>query len=496
MAFELGGRADKFGNRYERRYFVSLMAKVLQGGLLSVQSEPTGDDESGTDIIVEYQGGRKDFHQCKARNGSNEHWTMSALARHKVFQHIKEHVKTEQNHFVFVTALPFVALNDLCLAARNSDSCQRFVTNQLTTHGRKNLFDQWRKNLGLGETAADQEQAAFYLRQFEICTLSDDSVEGDQWKYVLGSMFTGNPDDVYDVLLNLTENDNYGKTLTAGILQQYLEQRGYQRRLLAADTNIPLQIERLNHRFKAHFRPIGDHPFPIQEAHMALRAILTGKNVLLLGEAGIGKSGCVQALLAELDKRHIPYLALSVDQKVPQGTPEYYGEALGFRASPVLCLESQLASGQMGVLILDQLDSLRWATRSCEEALDVCGEMLRQVQALSYSGDRAVRVVLVSRKFDYENDLALRRLCTLATPEQSDPWEQIKLHAWDEERVEIFVGKERYARMLPAMKRILRTLCYLYIWQFLEDARKDNAFTTPVDPVSYTHLTLPTNSLV
>lgn len=53
MAFELGGRADKFGNRYERRYFVSLMAKVLQGGLLSVQSEPTGDDESGTDIIVE-----------------------------------------------------------------------------------------------------------------------------------------------------------------------------------------------------------------------------------------------------------------------------------------------------------------------------------------------------------------------------------------------------------------------------------------------------------
>ena len=36
MAFELGGRADKFGNRYERRYFVSLMAKVLQGGLLSV----------------------------------------------------------------------------------------------------------------------------------------------------------------------------------------------------------------------------------------------------------------------------------------------------------------------------------------------------------------------------------------------------------------------------------------------------------------------------
>ena len=212
-----------------------------------------------------------------------------------------------------------------------------------------------------------------------------------------------------------------------------------------------------------------------------LQTILAGKNVLLLGGAGIGKSGCVQALLDELDNEHIPYLALSVDQKVPQGTPEYYGEALGFRASPVLCLESQLASGQMGVLILDQLDSLRWATRSCEEALDVCGEMLRQVQALSCSGDRVVRVVLVSRKFDYENDLALRRLCTLAIPEQSDPWEQIKLHAWDEERVEFFVGKERYARMLPAMKRILRTPCYLYIWQFLEDVRKDNAFTTPVD---------------
>ena len=30
---------------------------------------------------------------------------------------IKDHVKAEQNRFVFVTALPFVALNDLCLAA-------------------------------------------------------------------------------------------------------------------------------------------------------------------------------------------------------------------------------------------------------------------------------------------------------------------------------------------------------------------------------------------
>ena len=166
-----------------------------------------------------------------------------------------------------------------------------------------------------------------------------------------------------------------------------------QRRLLASDTNIPLQIERLNHRFKSHFRPIGDHPFPIQEAHTVLQTILAGKNVLLLGDAGIGKSGCVQALLDELDNEHIPYLAFSADQKVPQGTPEYYGEALGFRASPVLCLESQLASGQMGVLILDQLDSLRWATRSCEEALDVCGEMPRQVQALSCGGDRTVRVI-------------------------------------------------------------------------------------------------------
>ena len=47
--------------------------------------------------------------------------------------------------------------------------------------------------------------------------------------------------------------------------------------------------------------------------------------------------------------------------------------------------------------------------------------------------------------------------------------------------METFVGKERYACMLPAMKRILQIPCYLYIWQFLEDARKDNEFATPVD---------------
>ena len=212
-----------------------------------------------------------------------------------------------------------------------------------------------------------------------------------------------------------------------------------------------------------------------------LQTILAGKNVLLLGDAGIGKSGCVQALLDELDNEHIPYLALSVDQKIPQGTPEYYGEDLGFRASPVLLPRKpvgQWSNGSshlrpVGLPSLGDPFMRRSTGRLRRDATAGAGFKLRRRPDC--------RVILVSRKFDYENDLALHRLCTSATPEQSGLWEPIELHAWDEERVETFVGKERYACMLPAMKRILQIPCYLYIWQFLEDARKDNEFATPVD---------------
>ena len=75
MPLEVGGRADKMGNRYEIKCVIYELLKVLREENYSVVVEAIGDDEVGTDILVTSFGGVKEHQQCKVRNASKEHWT-------------------------------------------------------------------------------------------------------------------------------------------------------------------------------------------------------------------------------------------------------------------------------------------------------------------------------------------------------------------------------------------------------------------------------------
>ena len=52
MAFEPGGYADKLGNRYEGRWVVKQLLRLLNEEINSVTIEAIGDDEQGVDVIV------------------------------------------------------------------------------------------------------------------------------------------------------------------------------------------------------------------------------------------------------------------------------------------------------------------------------------------------------------------------------------------------------------------------------------------------------------
>lgn len=65
MPLEIGGRADKMGNRYEIRCIIYEMLKVLREINYSVVIEALGDDEVGTDILITDFEGRKEHQQCK-----------------------------------------------------------------------------------------------------------------------------------------------------------------------------------------------------------------------------------------------------------------------------------------------------------------------------------------------------------------------------------------------------------------------------------------------
>jgi hypothetical protein len=74
MSYEVGGRADKNGNRYEIRWVIYQMMTVLEERIESVTLEALGDDEKGVDVWIFNNDGTREAQQCKGRNGSREAW--------------------------------------------------------------------------------------------------------------------------------------------------------------------------------------------------------------------------------------------------------------------------------------------------------------------------------------------------------------------------------------------------------------------------------------
>ena len=50
MAYEMGGRADKYGNRFEYNWVVCKLLDVIEEKLACVILEALGKDESGVDL--------------------------------------------------------------------------------------------------------------------------------------------------------------------------------------------------------------------------------------------------------------------------------------------------------------------------------------------------------------------------------------------------------------------------------------------------------------
>lgn len=139
MAFEPGGMSEKLGNRYEGRWVAKQLLRLLNEEIASVTVELIGPDEQGVDLLVVGKDGVRQLQQCKARCGSCESWTISALRNKGLLGHLKDHLNRDPNHkFALVTAIPAQMVADICESARNSnDNPKDFFQYQIEAVGEK-----------------------------------------------------------------------------------------------------------------------------------------------------------------------------------------------------------------------------------------------------------------------------------------------------------------------------------------------------------------------
>lgn len=478
MSFERGGRADKEGNTYENGFLVRLFLRLINEKIQYVQVEPIEENSDYAEFIaVDYDGTRR-YYQCKASNGDCDHWRFSDLRSYNIFSNAKKIVCSDtRNQYIFISPLGYAGLDSLCNRARTSSSPEDFVKYQLTANY-QSYFKSIAENLQLDVNAAhNRAKLVDILARSYFETYGRSREEREDLETQIGYMFLG-PAKAVRILLEQYANDNrqYGVKITAHDLLVYLENQKIKLRDICRDKRVLPQIQILNTVRWGSFSPINGVLFHRCATEQLIRDFESGSSLILHGRAGAGKSGCVEEFIQYLKQKGILYLAIKLDKEIPQKSADDYGKTLGLPQSPVYCLNA-LSPNKSCVLILDQLDSLRWTCTHSATALDVCKEMIRQAAEINREHGGRISILLVSRTFDLDTDPGLQAL--FADPKQKDgiKWSKISVGLLSDNEVQNIVGKP-YPQMPHKLKKTLQIPSSLLVWSHLENNDKRNAVTS------------------
>ena len=487
MPYETGGRADKLGNRYEGRWIVKQLLRLINEEIASITVEAIGGEEEGVDLWIKNLDGSRECHQCKARNASKEYWDLSDMAARGIFEKAKKQLDfNKEVTFYLISSVAGVMINDLTIRGRNSNcNSEDFYKYQIENSGNevKKAFKNFVRYMELNvDTIPGRSQGYEYLKRIHLIQYADDTNVKDSLKQTIKSLYNGDAESIYSLISNYAiENDLLGREISSYMLNNYLQtQPNISSRQLHKDGRIIPRFECLNNEFVSSFVPINNSIIHRSESESFFKEILSGTSIIMHGKAGSGKSGCILELLNQLKKDDIIHLALKLDRRTPEYTSEKYGESLGLPASPVFCLNA-VSKDREAVLILDQLDAIRWTNNHSRTALEVCKEMIREVSNINVNRDKKIILVFVCRTFDFENDRGIKLLFSNNVEKNEHIlWKEIVIGEMSDDNVKAIVG-DAYNSLSIRLQVLLRTPNNLYIWTNLEEKSRSNAYITSSD---------------
>lgn len=481
MAFEKGGRADKAGNKYEINWVIYQLLKIIDEKIYSVTLEVLGEDERGTDLLIVSNEAIIEHQQCKARNASKDVWEISDLKAKNILQNWKIHLDRDSTRCVsLISPLSCTYLVDLNDRAKNTSGvAKQFYDCQIKNSSKEfnKFYNNFCNEMGLDHSDTnDVARSIDYLKRSFYKQVSEFEIK--EWIIQkINYLFSTTGNFVYNSLISLVINgDVLGKEITSTFLNDYFKKENIDYRSINLESRIYPKFNELNTEYDELFFPLKDGFIKRKEAEKSIGLLKEGKSIIIHGKAGYGKSGCTQEIISYCKKEHIPYIAIKLDKHVPIKTCEDWGKSLGLPDSIPHSLNI-ISKNERAVIILDQLDALRWTQSNSSEAISICMELLRQVRYLNYERDKKITVIFVCRTFDLENDNNIESIFKKKESNKKDVWERVLIDSFENETVELIVG-EIYVELPQKLKEILRVPSNLYIWQQLEPSEKNNSCTT------------------
>jgi hypothetical protein len=456
-----GGEADKFGNRYEGRWTVAALLRILVGHATSIIIEQRGEAGKGVEFVLTRSGAAVEAHQVKRQRGNQNNWTLRNLRDDEVLKAAAEQVELGRE-FWFVSTIPCRDLDELADRARRSDGLPAFVDALGKTLGEKFGFlaKQW-----------GTEDHAFAILQKVHVRWPDERHLVDTNAGLAELLLAGAHGRASAVTLGDLAWDNLGKTLDAAAIEAGIGEYGLARAQLATPQTTTAVADTLAFWSQSVARELLQPVIARTEADEVVERLRASANGVLLvsGNAGDGKSAVLHQAVTTLAAEW-PVLALRLDQiDAFSSTHELGVDRLGLPASPAAALAAVAEAGDC-LLVIDQLDAVSLASGRMPTSFEHIVAVIREAEAF----DR-MRVLLACRQFDIDNDYRVRDLVA-----EKGPAEQMSIGPLTSEQVAAAVnamGLDSSA-LSPAQKELLRTPLHLVLLKAVADEPEALTFST------------------
>ena len=419
----------------------------------SVIIEALGADEIGTDILVTTFDGLKEHQQCKARNASKEYWNISDLKSKDIFSTWKIQLNRDNYRRVsLVSPMTCSFLFDLHDRACNtSGKAEDFYSAQITKSSKEfhKFYKSFCAEMDLDcDKDVDVLKSIDYLKRIFYKQISEYELQ-ERINQNIQYLFSSEQKVVYNALLSfVVVEDILGEEITQSVLCDYFTNQGIVLRLKDGDKRIAPRINEINQEYRENFRTLQGGFIYREEFDDCIKVIENEKSAIISGSAGYGKSGCTEAILNYCEERKIPCIAIKLDRRIPHKNCEIWGKELGFPDSIAHSIHC-ISRNENAVIILDQLDALRWTQTNSSEALAVCMELIRQVQYLNFERKKKIITIVVCRTYDLENDNNINSLFKKKENSESD-WEIVKVEELKDD-VQIHIQFLVFAHLFTAV---------------------------------------------
>lgn len=411
MADSDGGFYNQVGVEFECEVALGWVLRMLAGGdVEAVVSQPRPGDADHRDVRVDHADGTSLAINCKRRDGDEGRWTLNRLATRGVLAEAAAVLTADPaDRFIFASEDPAPALRRLVDEASTFEGDADAFETRLPGDPR-DAFQLWRESI----EAAGGLDAAAALRRVQVVNHPRDAL-AEHHELLAASLFE-EPGAGLSVLRSRLSSSPRVR-VTAAIARGWLADGGARERGHLPSAEAAAAAAGRREAFRAQLRPLlirnGVLEMPtVDEIVDAVSGAGSDAPALhwILGGQGSGKSVIALDVMDRLDASGgFEVLPIRLDTCPPgDNAVAWAAEAVGLPASPARTLHAAATAGRRPVLLLDQVDAVRWTASHRDSAAATLRTVVAEAIALLRNAN--VVVIAACRSFDLNGEPGLATL--------------------------------------------------------------------------------------